>query len=45
MKAVIDKCVDGALALDICKFGDDLIIKETSTVFKKEKEMMKGVYL
>ncbi|CAK8673997.1 proliferation-associated protein 2G4-like [Clavelina lepadiformis] len=43
MKILITKCVDGANTLELSKFGDDMIIKETSVVFKKEKNMLKGV--
>nr|CAB3264619.1 proliferation-associated protein 2G4 [Phallusia mammillata] len=43
MKQLIQKCVDGASSIELCKFGDAQIVKETSTVFKKEKEMLKGV--
>jgi len=43
MKALITKCIAGANSLDLCKFGDEQIVKEASTVYKKEKEMLKGV--
>lgn len=43
MKQLIQKCIDGASSMDLCKFGDAQIVKETSTVFKKEKEMLKGM--
>lgn len=43
MKSLIAKCIVGANALELCKFGDEQIVKEASTVFKKEKEMLKGV--
>jgi len=43
MKALIAKCIAGANTLELCKFGDEQIVKEASSVFKKEKEMLKGV--
>lgn len=43
MRALIPKCIAGASALDLCKFGDEQIAKQASTVFKKEKDMLKGV--
>lgn len=41
---VIEKCVEGASVRDVCIWGDNLILEETSKVFKKEKEMKKGRY-
>lgn len=43
LKKLIAKCVEGANAIELCKEGDKLIEEETSKVFKKEKEMLKGV--
>jgi len=42
---IIEKCVEGASVRDVCISGDNLILEETSKVFKKEKEMKKGKYL
>jgi len=42
---VIEKCVEGASVRDVCIWADNLIIEETSKVFKKEKEMKKGIAL
>ena len=42
IKAVADSCVKGALVLDLCEMGDQMILEETKKVFKKEKEMKKG---
>lgn len=39
----MDKCVAGASIIDICEFGDNQINEETSKVFKKEKEIKKGI--
>ena len=43
MKQVLDKCVAGASVREICEFGDKLLAEETSKVFKKEKELKKGI--
>ncbi|GLV44101.1 uncharacterized protein CBL_12603 [Carabus blaptoides fortunei] len=43
LKQVIDKCVAGASVREICEFGDNLLVEETSKVFKKEKELKKGI--
>lgn len=43
LKQVIDKCVAGASVREICEYGDQRIVDETSKVFKKEKELKKGV--
>lgn len=43
LKAVFAKTVEGANVLDLCRFGDQMMLEETSKVYKKEKEMKKGV--
>ncbi|XP_069120436.1 proliferation-associated protein 2G4-like isoform X2 [Argopecten irradians] len=43
IKEVVDKCVEGASALSICEFGDGRLLEETNKVFKKDKEMKKGI--
>jgi len=43
LKEVLDKSVDGASVLAICEFGDKRIEEETAKVFKKEKELHKGI--
>lgn len=43
IKQVADKCVAGASVRDLCSFGDQLLSEETSKVFKKEKELKKGI--
>lgn len=40
---VLQKCVAGASVREICEFGDNLITEDTSKVYKKEKEMKKGI--
>ena len=39
---VVGVCVAGAMVMDVCETGDKLIIQETSSVYKKEKDMKKG---
>lgn len=43
LKEVILKCVPGAKVGEICEFGDKLLFEGTAKVFKKEKEMKKGI--
>ncbi|KAF5274436.1 hypothetical protein FQR65_LT04352 [Abscondita terminalis] len=43
LKQVVDKCVPGASVREICDFGDRLLLEETDKVFKKEKELKKGI--
>ncbi|KAJ8920397.1 hypothetical protein NQ315_005263 [Exocentrus adspersus] len=43
LKQVLDKCVPGASVREICEYGDQLLTEETSKVFKKEKELKKGI--
>ncbi|XP_014246481.1 proliferation-associated protein 2G4 isoform X2 [Cimex lectularius] len=43
LKKVIEKCVSGASVLQICEFGDSLLTEETNKIFKKEKELRKGI--
>lgn len=43
LKAVVEKSNEGATLMELCKLGDDIIIGETSSVFKKDKEMRRGI--
>ncbi|KAL4228794.1 Proliferation-associated protein 2G4 [Mactra antiquata] len=43
LKEVIAKCVDGASVLSVCTFGDARLNEETGKVFKKDKDMKKGI--
>lgn len=43
LKKIIDAAVVGTTARTLCQMGDDLILEETSKVFKKEKELKKGI--
>lgn len=40
---IVDKCVENASVRNVCIWGDNLIIEETNKVFKKEKNMQKGI--
>jgi len=40
---LIEKCTPGASVISICEAGDQLLLEETGKVFKKEKEMRKGI--
>ncbi|XP_015912698.1 proliferation-associated protein 2G4 [Parasteatoda tepidariorum] len=43
LNLLIEKCHPGASVISICEAGDQLLIEETGKVFKKEKEMKKGI--
>jgi len=43
LKTLVSKSVAGAKILDLCEEGDKLLSEETIKVFKKEKEMKKGI--
>ncbi|KAF7274673.1 proliferation-associated protein 2G4 [Rhynchophorus ferrugineus] len=43
LKQVVDKCIPEASVRAICEFGDQLLLEETNKVFKKEKELKKGI--
>ncbi|XP_050293413.1 proliferation-associated protein 2G4 [Anthonomus grandis grandis] len=43
LKQIIEKCHPGASVKAICEAGDELISEETGKVFKKEKELKKGI--
>ncbi|RWS16825.1 proliferation-associated protein 2G4-like protein [Dinothrombium tinctorium] len=43
LKELIKKCVAGESVIAICEHGDKLLNEETSKVFKKEKELKKGI--
>ena len=40
---MLEGCIAGAPVVDLCHLGDKLILEETGKVYKKEKEMKKGV--
>jgi len=43
LKQVVQKCEAGTKVLEVCELGDKLLAEETAKVFKKEKEMKKGI--
>lgn len=43
LAAVVEKAVVDASVIELCELGDSIIIGETSNVFKKEKEMRRGI--
>ncbi|KAK0083661.1 hypothetical protein PV325_008435 [Microctonus aethiopoides] len=43
LKQVLEKCVAGASVRETCEYGDKLLLEATSQVFKKEKELKKGI--
>lgn len=43
IQSVIKSCVVGASVRELCTMGDKLLLEETVKVFKKEKELKKGI--
>lgn len=43
LKQLIAKCQAGENIIKICELGDQLLNEETSKVFKKEKDLKKGI--
>lgn len=43
LKALIALCVEGASVKELCIKGDSLILEETGKIFKKEKDLKKGI--
>lgn len=43
LREVIDRCVPGASVKDTCIYGDKRLEEETSRVFKKDKDVKKGI--
>jgi len=43
LREVIDRCVPGASIKDTCIYGDKRLDEETSRVFKKDKDVKKGI--
>ena len=44
LKRVIEACLPHTSVRSVCELGDTLLIEETSKVFKKEKDMRKGIF-
>jgi len=45
LKLVVDTATSGVSVLSLCEKGDSFISTETGKVFKKEKDMKKGLPL
>ena len=43
LAAVIAECTEGADIYTICRFGDNLINEELKKVYRKKKDMEKGI--
>lgn len=43
LKAVVEKAVADVSVIELCELGDGIIIQETSSVFKKERDMRRGI--
>lgn len=43
LREVVDRCVPGASVKEICVYGDKRLEEETSRVFKKDKDVKKGI--
>jgi len=43
LKKLIEKCVAGAKLHELCEFGDNTINEECGKIYKKDKEMKKGI--
>ncbi|XP_014219625.1 proliferation-associated protein 2G4 [Copidosoma floridanum] len=43
LKQVLNLCIPGASVRKICESGDELLVQETNKVFKKEKDLKKGI--
>ncbi|NXU96690.1 PA2G4 protein, partial [Cettia cetti] len=43
LRAVVEAATPGASVLCLCEKGDAMIMEETGKIFKKEKEMKKGI--
>lgn len=43
LSAVVEKALVDASVIELCEIGDNIIITETSNVFKKEKDMRRGI--
>jgi len=43
LKELMEKCVPNTSSVEICQLGDKRLLEETSKVFKKEKNMKKGI--
>lgn len=44
LKAVVEAAKTGVSVLSLCEKGDAFIVAETGKIFKREKEMKKGIF-
>lgn len=40
---VVEMCKAGAVVLDICEAGDKMLLEETAGIYKKDKDLRKGI--
>ena len=45
IKELAGQCVDGAKVLDLCVFGDQKLAEATSKIYRKDKDVKKGVMM
>ncbi|VDM01421.1 unnamed protein product [Schistocephalus solidus] len=43
LQELLKLCTDGANIIELCSLGDKRIVEETSKLYKKEKELKKGI--
>lgn len=43
LKELTEKCIPGASSTQLCEFGDNRLLEETGKIFKKEKNLKKGI--
>lgn len=43
LKAVMEMCKAGESVLKICEAGDKMLLEQTAKVYRKEKEVKKGI--
>lgn len=43
LRKVLSECRPGASVREICTLGDDMIFKETDKIYRKEKDLKKGI--
>ncbi|BHF61436.1 Proliferation-associated protein 2G4 [Sparganum proliferum] len=43
LQELLKQCTDGANIIELCSLGDKRIVEETSKLYKKEKELKKGI--
>jgi len=43
LKELMSQCIEDKSVIELCEFGDKQLIERTSKVFRKDKEMKKGI--